>query len=53
MSGKPQDRHRPPVETRPLNSYEIDCVARAFGFQSAQHLQRVLDGKDPSALQDS
>lgn len=30
---------------------DVDYVARAFGFRSANHMQRVLDGKDPSALE--
>ncbi len=30
---------------------DVDFVARAFGFRSANHMQRVIDGKDPSALE--
>jgi len=36
----------------PITSHDMDMVARAFGFQSYSHLERVLKGDAPSALQE-
>lgn len=35
---------------RPVSAHELDIVAQAFGFRSANHLQSVIDGNSPSAL---
>lgn len=35
------------------SALDVDAVARAFGFQSAVHLDAVLKGNAPSALQDN
>jgi len=42
------DRPRP--SRTPISARDLDMVARAFGFQSASHLDQVLKGKSPSAL---
>ncbi len=37
----------------PADSNAMEHVARAFGFQSLAHMQRVMTGQDPSAFEEA
>lgn len=43
---------RPQISHTPISKNDMDVVARAFGFQCASHLERVLNGESPSALEE-
>ena len=38
---------------QPASDYELDCVAQAFGFHSALHMERVASGAAPSAFEEA